>query len=124
MTRKTHIDIVAALMLAVGVLVSALVARLGADSTWVLTAPLLLSLTVLATDMSVSHRRGDPLRPGPASLFLAGSFLVAGLMVGLHDPQAVGSLIPILGAGCGVPLVLGRRNGGPECRPLNPDSVK
>lgn len=117
MTGKTHIDIVAGLMLATGVVLAAVVVRLGADSAWVLTAPLLLSLTVLVTDLTVSHLQGGPLRPGPASLFLASSFLIAGLMVGLHDPQAMGSLIPILGAGCGVPLVLGRRRHARECRP-------
>jgi len=117
MIRKTQLDIVAGLMLACGVLLAALVARSGADSAWALTAPLLLSLTVLATDMIVSHLRGAPLRPTPAALFLAASFLIAGLMVGLHDPQAVGALIPILGASCGVPLVLGRRRSTRECRP-------
>jgi hypothetical protein len=102
-------------MLGAGVLLSALVARHGPDA-WALVAPLLLSITVLATDMTVSRVRGGPVRPSPASLFLASSFLIAGLMVGLHDPQAVGGLIPILGAACGVPLVLGRR-APRDCQP-------
>lgn len=124
MTRRLRIEILSGLMLGAGVLLSALVARLGAHAAWALAAPLLLSLTVLATDMTASRLRGGPLRPSPAALFLAASFVIAGLMVGLHDPEAVGGLIPLLGAGCGVPILLGRRRVRPACPPATPDSVK
>ncbi|HEY3644398.1 MAG TPA: hypothetical protein VGM16_03595 [Gammaproteobacteria bacterium] len=117
MTRRQRIEILSGLMLGAGVLLSAFVARLGADAAWALAAPVLLALTVVATDMTVSRLDGGPLRPTPASLFLAASFLIAGFMVGLHDPQAVGGLIPILGGACGVPLLLGRRRGQRACPP-------
>jgi hypothetical protein len=117
MTRRLRTEILSGLMLGIGVLLAAVVARLGDHAAWALIAPLLLSLTVVATDMTLSRLRGGPLRPTPASLFLASSFLIAGLMVGLHDPQAVGGLIPVLGGACGVPLLLGRRRNRQECRP-------
>ena len=86
------------LLMAAGILLATYVAGLTEKSGWlVLVGPLLLSLTILAADVLRSRLRGKPFGPSMVALLLAGSFLVASLIV-IHNPAMVKMLIPINGA--------------------------
>ncbi len=98
MTRKYWLDLTPSLLIAAGILVSTYIAGLTEKSGWlVLTAPLLLSLTILAADVLSSRLRGKPSRPSLVALLFAASFLLASLIV-IHNPAMVKMLIPLNGA--------------------------
>jgi hypothetical protein len=98
MAKKYWLNLTPSLLVAAGILVSTYVAGQTARSGWlVLTAPLLLSLTILGADVLYARLRGRPYRPSPAALLLAPSFLLASLIVTHRDPASVKSIIPLIG---------------------------
>lgn len=98
MARKYWLNLTPSLLMAAGILLSTYVAKLTVKSgLLVLVAPLLLSLTILAADILCSRLRGKPSGPSLAAQLLAGSFLMASLIV-IRDPAMVKILIPINGA--------------------------
>jgi uncharacterized protein YqgC (DUF456 family) len=105
MTKKYWLSLTPSLLIAVGIIAASYVAVHTAKSEWmVLAAPLVLSSAILGADVWASRLRGKIAGPSPASLFLAGSFLVACVSVTLTDPGIVKTLIPILGAASWVTL--------------------
>jgi hypothetical protein len=99
MTRKYWLNLTPSMLMAAGILLSTYVAGLIAKSGWlVLAAPLLLSLVVLAADVLISRLRGKPSGPSIVALLFAGSILLASMIVTLHDPGLVKTLIPVIGA--------------------------
>ncbi len=113
MTRKYWLDLGPSLLVGAGVIVATLIAVLAAESGWlVLAGPLLLALAVVSADVVNSRLRGRASSPSWSALFLGGSFLLAGFIVALRDPNLVKPLIPTLGAAAWVTLFLrpeGRR---------------
>jgi len=98
MTRKYWLDLTPSLLIAAGILVSTYIAGLTEKSGWlVLAAPLLLSLAILAADVLSSRLTGRPSGPSLVALLLAGSFILASLIV-IRDPSLVRILIPLNGA--------------------------
>ncbi len=105
MTRKYWLELGPGLLVGVGIILSTLLAVLAAASGWlVLTAPLLLALTVVAADVLNSRLQGKSSGPSWTALFVGGAFFLAGLIVSLRDPSLVKTLMPIIGAGAWVPI--------------------
>ncbi|HEX2668272.1 MAG TPA: hypothetical protein VHP13_07850 [Gammaproteobacteria bacterium] len=103
-----------ALLLAGGVLLSSVLCVQRSD--WlVLAAPASLALCVLVGAALDSRLRGGWVRPSPAALILAASFLLAGLMVA-QDREQLRQLMPILGASAAV--VITRHPRRKACLPL------
>ena len=106
MTRKPWIHLVPAVLLAVGIIVSAAIAKQMSDTGWlVLAAPLLLGLTIVGADALGSRLRGEQFVPSWIGLVMAASFLAACLIVALVDPTRVALLIPVLGGACAGSMV-------------------
>lgn len=117
MARKIWRDLGPSLLVAVGILASTFVAVRMADSGWwVLSAPLLLALTVVAADVMSSRLRGKSSGPSVVSLLLGGTFLLSGAIVALRDPSLVKLLIPTVGVIAWTPLVLLQGNRRKACR--------
>jgi hypothetical protein len=91
MTQKNWFDLGPSLLLAVGVVVSTLIAVLAAKSGWlVLAGPLCLALSVVGADVMASRLRGEQSpRPSWPALLLGATFLVVGWIVALRDPNLV-----------------------------------
>jgi uncharacterized membrane protein SirB2 len=110
MSRKNWTELGPSLLVGVGIILSTLLAVLAAESRWmVLTAPLLLALTVVGADALNSRLKAESSGPSWAALLLGGAFLVAGLIVALRDPGLVKTLIPVIGAGAWVPILPRRK---------------
>ena len=108
MTRRHWLDLGPSLLIGAGILASTFLASLAVRSGWpVLTAPLLLALTVVSADVLHSRLRGK-LYPSPAALILGGAFLLASWIVATRDPNLVKSLIPVIGVAAWV-ILLPRR---------------
>lgn len=111
MARKNGSRLGSSLLLAGGIMASAIIAVAPADSGWlVLTAPLLLAFTVLGVDVMESWPTEKSTVPSVAAWLLAGSILSAGLLTALRDPELVKSLIPVIG-GAGFVLLMRRPEG-------------
>ena len=95
MNRSHWQDLVPSLFVAAGVL-----AAQAAQVAWSdLAGTAVLAACLLAGDALAMRVRGRPARPSPAALFLAGAFVVAGLIASLRAPGHTGSLMPLLGLG-------------------------
>lgn len=106
MTRKDWINLVPAILLAIGIIVWTAVAARLSDSGWlVVAAPLLLALTIVGADALASRLRGEPFVPSWIGLAMGASFLAACLIVALVDPTRVALLIPVLGGACAGTMV-------------------
>jgi hypothetical protein len=116
MRRKVWRDLSSSLLVAVGILVSTFVASRAAGSGWlVLTGPFLLALTIVGADALNARLRGESSGPSWAALLMAGSCLLAGLIVTLRDPAVVKTLMPIIGMAAYV-TVLRPESGSKTCR--------
>lgn len=111
MTRKDWINLVPAVLLAIGIIVCTAVAARISDSGWlVLAAPLLMALTIVGADALGSRLRGESFVPSWSSLLLGAAFLVGCLIVAVGDSTQVVAMIPILGGGSAVGMyAMGRR---------------
>lgn len=117
MTRKFWYDLFPSLIVALGVVAATYVATLAAESGWlVLMGPVMLALAVVSADLLASRLRGASLVPSPAALILSGAFVVAGAIVAFRDPSNVATLIPIVGAGSWVTLLMRPENRRTACR--------
>jgi uncharacterized membrane protein SirB2 len=119
MTRKYWPDLGPSLLVGIGIVVATFVSVLAAKSGWlVLAGPLVLALTVVGADVLGSRLRGKSSRPSWTALLVAGSFLLAGVIVALRDPILVKTLVPVIGTTAWMPLLL--RPGSPRkaCRSI------
>lgn len=99
MTRKNLLYFGPSLVLAAGIIGSALIAKQTAGpGAWLLAGPLFLALAVVGADAWASQWRGGPARPSWAAVILGGSFLLASLIEGLRDPALVRESLPVLGS--------------------------
>ena len=100
MPRKAWLELVPSLLVGAGIVVATLIAVRTAESGWlVLAGPLCLALSVVSADMAASRLKGESLSgPSWPALLLGGSFLLAGWIVALRDPNLVKTLIPTIGA--------------------------
>jgi hypothetical protein len=106
MSRKHWNEIIPALVFAIGILASTLVAVLASGSGWLIAAStLLFVVSLLGADVLSSRFRGESLAPSPIAMLLAVAFLVACGIVAVRDPALVATLIPVLGGGSGVSLL-------------------
>lgn len=95
-----------ALVLASALLVSEAIAVLTWDSTWMVAAgALLFALSLVGADVLVS-RRAESAGPSGQSLLLAAAFLVACGITILADSRLLAIMIPILGGGAAIPVLL------------------
>ena len=107
MSRRYRIEIVPSLVLAIGVLTSTLWVVLAAGSGWLIAAgTLLFALSLVGTDMLSSRLRGESSAPSPIAILSAVAFLVACGIVAIRDPALVAMLIPVLGSGSGITLLV------------------
>ncbi|MEP6898518.1 MAG: hypothetical protein ABI870_08315 [Rhodanobacter sp.] len=87
-------------------ILSTFIAGRTAGAGWlVLAGPLLLGLALLGADALQGQLRGKPARPAPAAWLLAGTCLLAGLLVMLRDPDRVQAFIPGIGTAAWVTLL-------------------
>jgi hypothetical protein len=115
MTRKALLDLGPSLVVALGIILASLAAVLTTESGWwVMTGPLLLSLSVVGADLLHARLAGESSAPSPAALLLGGSFLLASAIVAISDPFLVALLIPVIGSTGWVTLFLRRPAGGPR----------
>ncbi|MBW3564253.1 MAG: hypothetical protein KY459_05975 [Acidobacteria bacterium] len=90
---------------------------LTADAGWlVMAAPLLLALAVVGADMVSGPGKREALVPSRGALLLAITFVLAGFIVALRDPALVKVLIPVIGAGSWVTILLRSEDGRRTCR--------
>lgn len=119
MARKIWLDLGPSLLVAIGILASTFVAVRTADSGWwVLSAPLLLALTVVGADVMGSRLRGLSSGPSWVSLLLGATFLLSGAIMALRDPSLVKLFIPIVGSSAWTSLLLLPGNRRKACRGL------
>lgn len=92
------------IILAFGIISSAVVAKLALDSRWLLlTAPLIMAIALLAVAV-IDHRLYGASRAKVwAALILGGAMVFAGVIVAQRDPDRVARILPIIG---GVSAVL------------------
>ncbi len=119
MTRQFWYDLVPSLIVALGVVAATYVASLSAESGWlVMMGPLALALAVVSADLLAARLRGASLVPSPAALILSGTSVVASAIVAFRDPSDVATLIPIVGAGSWVTLLMLPDNRRKACRSI------
>jgi hypothetical protein len=105
MTRKFWFDLGSSLLAGMGIIVATLVSKLAAGSGWlVLAGPLVLAIAFVGADLVNSRLQGKSLRPSPAVLIMAGTFLLASAIV-VRNPNVVATLIPIVGMAAWVVLL-------------------
>lgn len=102
MTRKFWLNLGPALFVGSGILVATFTAGFG---WWVMTAPALLAVSVVCADLFQSRLQDKPLIPSLAALMIAGAFLVAGIILALHNPESMPLIIPVIGGACSVPVI-------------------
>jgi hypothetical protein len=106
MTRRYWLSLSPSLLVAVGIIVSSLIAkRFDHSLPLVLASQLLLALLIVSADVLGSRLRGEAAGPSPAALILGVSFVLAGFIVALRDPSLVKTFIPLSGAGAWVVIV-------------------
>ena len=97
------------LFMGLGVIMASLVPVLGHRSEGaVLMGFFLMALAVLCADTLEQRRYGQPARPSPAALILAGACILAGLI--LDDSSKAAEYLPVMGAVAWSSLLSGRRN--------------
>jgi uncharacterized membrane protein len=100
MTRKSSTQLVPAVVLALGILASALIAASASGSLWLVGAGvLLLAASLAGADVLDSWLRRRSLVPSPSVVLVAVALLVACGIVAIRDPESVLMLIPVLGGG-------------------------
>lgn len=105
-----------ALLVASGILVTSALAAMARESEWpVFAAAAIMALVILGADMLSSRLRGKAIRPSFAGLLLAAAFLTACGLIALTKPAQLALMIPILGAGVAMPVILDTGR-GKECR--------
>jgi hypothetical protein len=120
MPRKAWLALVPSLLVGVGIVVATLIAVWTAESGWlVLAGPLCLALSVLGADVVASRLKGESSStPSWPALLLAGSFLLAGWIVALRDPNLVKTLILAIGVTAWAPLQMRPESRRRACRRL------
>lgn len=102
-----------ALLVAVVMLVSTALAGRAPHASWTAVAgPLLLALALVGADLV--HRRR--FLPSPSALLLAAAILVACGIVAARDPDRLAGMMPILGGGAAIPLLLRHQGARTACR--------
>jgi hypothetical protein len=105
-TRRYWLSLGPSLLVAVGIIVSTLIAkRFDHSLPLVLASQLLLALAMVSADVLGSRLRGEAAGPSPAALILGVSFVLAGFIVAFRDPSLVKTFIPLSGAGAWVVIV-------------------
>jgi hypothetical protein len=107
-TRRYWLSLSPSLLVGVGIIVSALIAkRFDHSLPLVLASTLLLAIAIVSADVLGSRLRGEVAGPSPAALILGVSFLLAGSIVAFRDPSLVKTFIPLSGA-CAWVVIVGR----------------
>lgn len=106
MIRRYWLKLGPNLLVGLGIIVATLVAKLAADSGWlVMAGPALLAFSVVCADLLEARLRREPSVPSFGALILAGTFLATAVVVTLRDPGLVKLLIPVVGTGCWVAVL-------------------
>jgi hypothetical protein len=100
MTQKHFIQLGPPLVLALGIVVSTLLAVSGSGSLWLVGAGVLLAaVSILGADILGAGLRGEPLVPSLLGIVAMAALLMACGIVALRDPKLVPMLIPLVGGG-------------------------
>jgi hypothetical protein len=98
MTKQLWHELSPSIILALGIIVatqaSGLAEQLGA---LVLIGPVLLGLSVLAADVAAARLRGKAFMPAPAALILAGTFIIAAMIMLPNGARFIQGMIPVMG---------------------------
>lgn len=120
MKQKYWFGLAPSLLVGTGIVVSTYVAVLAAGHGWlVLIGPLLLALAMVSADILDSRIRRVPSGPSPAALIMGGTFMMAGLIVALRDPNLIKTLIPIMATAAWVVLLLRPESRRKTCAEIN-----
>jgi hypothetical protein len=116
MVRKLALELGPSLLVGVGIIASTWVASLAEGSGWlVLVGPLLLAITLVGAAMLGSRAAGRSRDVFAAALLVGVSFVLAGLILAVHDGRHVTEFIPIMGAAGWVTLLPRRGNRRASC---------
>jgi hypothetical protein len=106
-----------ALVLALALLVASALARAALFVPWAAGAgPLLLVLALVGADAIYRRRLGLSGRPSSSTLLLAATFLVACGIVATGGVKPLAVMIPILGSGVAVSVILRYEGTRTSCR--------
>lgn len=108
MSRKVLAEAGPSFVLAVGVIISTIIA-VSASGSWWAFAVFLLVLSMLGADALATKLQGGSRGFSAGMLVVAGSVLLGGGLVASLDPALVDQFIPIVGAGAAVLLLRTRR---------------
>jgi hypothetical protein len=109
MTKKYLLGLSPSLLVAVAIIASTFIAVRAAGSGWmIMAAPLLLALTFVGADALSSRLREQGDGPSSAGLILGATFLVAGVVLTLRDPNLIKAFIPAVGAASWITLLMSR----------------
>lgn len=115
MSRNHWRSLAPSLIVATGVLASALLAGVTAGAGfWVLSGPLLLALSVVTADSLQARLRGLAPRPSPAALILGATCVLAAAILMLRNPGHIATLLQIMGPAIWVTRFLPGAARGPE----------
>jgi len=105
------------LVLAAGVLASTAASLLAGDGMgFAVVAPLIMAAAVLVAAQAGPGDRGEKRRAMIQAAILAGSVVVASLIVVSANPQKLSLVMPILGVAVAAPVLASARRRGPEGR--------
>ena len=96
--RQVLLELSPSMVLALGILLATQASVMAAQSGFlVLIGPVLLGLSVLIADSIAGRLMGKSLKPAPAALILAGTFILAGAILLPSGARFIQEMIPVLG---------------------------
>lgn len=114
MSRKVLAEAGPSFVLAVGIIISTIIAVTGSGSWWPL-AVLLLVLSMLSADVLATRLQGGSRGLSAGMLIVSVSVLLGSALVATWNPALVDQFIPIVGAGAAAVLLLRTRRAARDC---------
>lgn len=98
MTKQSLIDLSPSIILALGIMLATQASVLAAQSgTLILVGPLFLALAVVIADIVAARLRGNSLMPRPDALIMAGTFIVASVILLPNGTRVIQEMLPVMG---------------------------
>jgi len=110
-------NLVIPLVLAAGILVSTAASLLAGEGMgFAVVAPLIMAVAVLVAAQAGPGSAGEKRRAMIQAAILAGSVVVASLIVVFANPEKLKLVMPVLGVAVAAPVLASARRRGPEGR--------
>jgi hypothetical protein len=107
--NRTLSHLAPALWVAAGILSASALAAAAPHAAWTaVVCPLLLVLALLGADLIQRRRSGGGSSPSPGVLLLAVAVPVACGILAFRNPAGLAEMLPILGCGAAVPVIVRR----------------